>query len=71
MTALGQFLAELPPPIGPLVTGSLPLIAGASLYLSVNAYRTGRRLLAGAIAVVGVAALIAGLAFYTYASGRA
>ena len=71
MIALGEFLAGLPPPLGPVVTGSLPLIAGASLYLSVNAYRMGRRGRAGIIAVVGIAALIAGLAYYAYASGRA
>ena len=71
MIALGEFLAGLPPPLGPVVTGSLPLIAGASLYLSVNAYRMGRRRRAGIIAVVGIAALIAGLAYYAYASGRA
>ena len=70
MTALGEFLAGLPSPLGTIVTGSLPLVAGASLYLSVNAYRLGRRRRAVAIAAIGVAALIAGLAFYSYASGR-
>lgn len=71
MTALGEFLAGLPPPLGSLVTGSLPLIAGASLYLSVNAFRLGRRRRAAVIAACGVAALIAGLAYYAYMSGRA
>ncbi|HET9346767.1 MAG TPA: hypothetical protein VFO05_13820 [Candidatus Limnocylindrales bacterium] len=71
MTALGELLAGLPPPLGPLVTGSLPLVAGASLYLSVNAYRMGRRRRAVAIAAVGLAALVAGLAYYTYRSGSA
>jgi hypothetical protein len=70
VTALGEFLAGLPPPIGTIVTGSLPLIAGASLYLSVNAFRMGRRPQGSVIAAIGVAALIAGLAFYSYASGR-
>jgi hypothetical protein len=71
VTALGEFLAGLPPPLGPIVTGSLPLVVGASLYLSVNAFRMGLRVRASVIAAVGVAALIAGLAFYSYASGRA
>ena len=71
MTALGEFIAGLPPPFGTLVTGSLPLIAGASLYLSVNAYRMGRRQRAGIIAAIGIVALVAGLAYYSYASGRA
>lgn len=70
MTDLGEFLAGLPPPLGTLVTGSLPLIAGAGLYLSVNAFRTGRRGLAAIFAALGVVAVILGFAFYSYASGR-
>ena len=71
MTELGRFLADLPMPLGPIVTGLLPVVAIVCLLAAAYAYRRSRRATAVVLAVVGVAAAVGAIAFATYVSGRA
>jgi hypothetical protein len=57
-------------PLGPIVTGLLPVVAIGSLLAAVYAFRRSRRVAAGVFAVIGVAAFVGALAFYAYVSGR-
>jgi hypothetical protein len=70
LTELGRSLADLPMPLGPMVTGLLPVVAIGCFLGAVYAYRRGRSALAIAILVVGIGALIGAVAFLAYASGR-
>jgi peptidoglycan/LPS O-acetylase OafA/YrhL len=70
VATLGEFLGELPMPLGPIVTGLLPPIAIGSLLGALYAFRKSRRLAASALVVIGFAATICAVAFYGYASGQ-
>lgn len=65
---LGEFLTQLPMPLGPIVTGLLPFMAIGGFVIAVWAYRKGRRVVAVVGAVMGVLSLIAVAAFLTAAS---
>jgi hypothetical protein len=69
VTELGRSLADLPMPLGPIVTGMLPVVAIACLLGAAYAYWRSRRVTAIVLAVVGVAAAVGAAAFYTYVSG--
>jgi hypothetical protein len=56
-------------PLGPIVTGLLPVVAVGCLLGAAVAYRRSRRVVAITLAVVGVGAAVGAVAFYAYVSG--
>jgi hypothetical protein len=63
--ALGDFLTQLPMPLGPIVTGLLPFFAIVGFVVVAWAYRKGRRVVVAVGAVIGALSLIAMAAFLT------
>ena len=63
-------LGTLPAPIGPLVTGLLPVLAGAATATAVWAGRRERWVIAAMAAGVAVLALAVVIAFFGYATSR-
>jgi hypothetical protein len=67
---VGELLAGLPMPLGPIVTALLPVAAIGCLVTAVYAARRDRRAASAALAIVGIAALIGAVSFYGYTSGQ-
>jgi hypothetical protein len=68
MTSLGESLASLPLPIGPIVTGLLPVIAIVAVLAAAYLYRKGRRVASVVLMVVGLGALTGAISFYAFST---
>ena len=70
MDALGEFLTGLPMPLGPIVTGLLPFVAIGGFVLAIWASRRHRRVVVIVGLAIGLASLMATVAFLMATAGR-
>ena len=70
MAELGAFLATLPAPLGLVVTGLLPIIAGVAAGAAIWAWRRRRWVVVTVSAVIAVLALSGAIAFLGSSSAQ-